>query len=127
MDEDRWRERMERTEEVLERVARSGARTAVTGALMAGLLLPAHDALHHPPEAASSVAVVHPAHDRLFDPSKISFITAARPKASSTMAVLPRDHDGPHDHRETRLVLLDLTSPIIVTGAGLPSQPQGAT
>jgi hypothetical protein len=126
MDEDRWRERMERTEEVLERVARSGARTAVTGALIAGLLLPAHDALHHAPEAASSTAVVHPAHDRLFDRSKISFIAAARPEASSTMAVLPREHDGLHDHRESRLVMVDNTSPVIVTGAGLPSQPQGA-
>jgi hypothetical protein len=99
MDEVGWRERMERTERAI------GA-YALAGSLIVGAALPGHAEVHNPPEAASATAVVLPAHD----------------SASSIMAVLPHEHDGLHNHPETRLVMLDLTSPVIVTGAGLPSQ-----
>jgi hypothetical protein len=107
MDEVRWRERMERTERAI------GA-YVLAGSLVLGAALPAHEELRHPSEAASAAAVVLPADDRLYDDSN----------ASSIMAVLPQAHDGLHDHPEPRSIMVGLTSPIIVTGAGLPSQTQ---
>src|SRR6266704_4163882 len=42
---------------------------------------------------------------------------------SITAVVLPREHE-PHDHPDTSSEWVDAASPIIVTGAGLPSQTQ---
>jgi hypothetical protein len=106
MDEVRWQERMERTERAI------GA-YVLAGSLALGAALPGHQELYDPTETASTTVVL-PADDRVYD----------RSKASSIMAVLPRAHDGLHDHPEPRSIMVSLTSPVIVTGAGLPSLTQ---
>lgn len=90
---------IDRTKSAVERVAIAGAKVILTGSLMISLLLPEYEGFLHPSYAAS----------------------VAPPGAVT--AVPHQEHDGLHDHREDRSIIVRLTSPIIVTGAGLSDQP----
>jgi hypothetical protein len=72
MGKNRWRERLERTGMVIERLALTGVKATVISSLISSL---GH-----------------------------------------------AEHDGLHDHPETRSIMVGFTAPVIVTGTSLPDQ-----
>ena len=116
------KECIDRTKSAVERVAMAGAKVILTGSLAIGLLLPEYEGPPHP----SGVASVAPLANREQDPvyrSGVPFIAPIHAQGGAIAAVLPREHDGLHDHRKGESMVVKLVSPIIVTGAGLSGQP----
>jgi hypothetical protein len=93
MNKELWRKRMERTERVLDQIARKGSGVVLACVICLGPVGPRHDGSHDPPGVSSLEKV----------------------------AVLPSEDDGLHDHRETPLVVARLVTvaEISVTGAAL--------
>ena len=116
------KECIERTKSAIERVAIAGSKVILTVSLAIGLLLPEYDGLLHSSDATSAATLVQGEQDAFYRP-ETSFIAPAHAKERAIAAVPPREHHGLHDHREGRSIVVKGTSPIIVTGAGLSSQP----
>jgi hypothetical protein len=117
------KECIERSESAIERVATAGAKVILTGSLAIGLIFPEIDGLLHPSDVASVAPLAHGEQDAFFYRSEASYIAPIHAKDWFIATVPSREHGGLHDHREARSIVVNMMSPIIVTGAGLSGQP----
>jgi hypothetical protein len=111
--------RIDSTRKAIEQVVIAGSKVILTGSLMIGLLLPEYEGFLHSPESVSVAVVVHREQDR----SGSAVVAPIHARNGTMAAVPPQEDDGHHDHREGQPIVVKLTSPTIVTGAGLPDQP----
>jgi hypothetical protein len=116
------KECIDRTKSAVERVAMAGAKVILMGSLAIGLLLPEYEGPLHPSDVASAAPLANREQDPVYR-SGGPFIAPIHAQDGAIAAVLPREHDGLHDHREGESMVVKLASPIIVTGAGLSGQP----
>ena len=118
------KEYIERTKSAIERVALAGTKMLLTGSLVISLLLPEYDGLLHHSDVTSVAPLVHRDQDAFFYRPGASVIAPIHSKDGTIAAVPPREHNGLHDHGEGHSIVVKLTSPVIVTGAALPGQPE---